>query len=367
MKLPWALIALMTTGSMAADLPTPAVLPLRIYGLVGRPLEIRFADLVYAPVEGSLLFDVETGPGVQGNTSLLWTPEATTKPHPLTIGVFSGQDFRPLANLRTELWTADPGSVKPSGTLRWLAIGDSLTAGGNYIRATIGVLKENFPEIDLETLGTQPPDPASGALRHEGRGGWTWQRFLEPDTSRTYHSPFIFGAPEAESFDFRAYLQEQKSEPSIITIFLGVNDVFSIAKDFSPEKMTAILQRAKTMVAKIREAAPQSVIGLILPPPPSEQNGFGKNYGTGVTAWQYRRARQYYLARILQEFDGRWGELIYVVPANLAFDPETSYPLSEGKAQNALHPKAKGYEVIGDSLAAWIVHLLTEKVISPGT
>lgn len=219
MKLPWALIALMTTGSMAADLPTPAVLPQRIYGLVGRPLEIQFADLVYAPIEGSLLFDVETGPGVQGNTSLLWTPEATAKPQPLTIGVFSGQDFRPLANLRTELWTADP----------------------------------------------------------------------------------------------------------------------------------------------------QSVIGLILPPPPSEQNGFGKNYGTGVTAWQYRRARQYYLAGILQEFDGRWRELIYVVPANLAFHPETSYPLSEGKAQNALHPNAKGYEVIGDSLAAWIVHLLTEKVISPGT
>lgn len=364
-NLPWTLGLLIATGALATELPTPAVFPSRIYGLAGTPLEIRFANLVYAPVEGSLLFDVETGPGKQGNVSLLWIPEAGSKPQPVSIGIFSGRSFQKMDELRGELWSTALRDGKFSGTLQWLAIGDSLTAGGKYLNSTISILKERLPDVELRTIGTQPTNAAPGVPRHEGRGGWTWQRFFDSDASGTYHSPFVVGSPEAGVFDFQAYLRQQKAEPDFITIFLGVNDVFQIAASFSPEKITAIGEKAKSMVAKIREAAPGCPIGLILPPPPSEQNGFGANYGTGVTEWQYRRARQFYLAEILGEFDGRWAEGIHIIPAHLGFDPETSYPRSQGIAQNALHPNAQGYEAVGTCLAAWIGHLLDQKVIHP--
>lgn len=364
-NLPWTLGLLIATGALATELPTPAVFPSRIYGLAGSPLEIRFADLVYTPVGGNLLFDVETGPGAQGNTSLTWTPEAGGKPQPVRIGGFSGRDFQRLADLRGELWITDLRDAKFSGTLRWLAIGDSLTAGGKYLDTTIHTLKKHLPNLELRTLGTQPVNAAPGVPRHEGRGGWTWQRFYDSDASGTYHSPFVVGSPGSEGFDFRAYLRQQEDEPDFITIFLGVNDVFQIAASFSPEKITTIVEKAKSMVAKIQEASPQCPIGLILPPPPSEQNGFGANYGTGVTEWQYRRARQFYLAEILRAFDGRWSEGIHIIPAHLGFDPATSYPRSQGKAQNALHPNAQGYEGVGHCLAAWIGHLLDQKAVHP--
>lgn len=348
-----------------AELPTPAVLPKRVYAMTGEVCRVRFAEIVFSPIPNSVLFDVEEGPGAQFNDCLLWSPEPGAKTQALSIGICSGQDFRKLTSVRSEFWPSDPQSVKAVGVVRWLAIGDSLTAGGNYIRSTTDLLKSRMPAVVVETMGTQPPGGPPEKPRHEGRGGWTWKRYLTAGAGEPERSPFVFGEPKQETFDFRGYLEEQKVSPQIITIFLGVNDVSKISANYSPEKVNEIVQTAKTMVAKIREASPASAIGLIVPPSPSEQNGFGKNYGNGATEWQYRRTRQYYLEALMKEFDGRWAERIYIVSANLGFDPATSYPMVDGASQNALHPVAGGYQEIGRTLAAWIVHLISQRTIIP--
>lgn len=345
-------------------LPTPSILPQRIYALDGKPCAIRFDTLVFAPVKGSLLYDVESGPGAQYNDRLAWNPKAN-EAGPFKIGIYSGQDFHKLGEVAGEFVHCDPEAVKTSGEIRWLAIGDSHTQPGHYLAQTVEMLRQTLPRITLVTVGTQQPKDYD-FIRHEGRGGWSWPRYLEafPPKSQ-FQSPFVFGPNGSEDFDFGRYLRESLGgkAPEIITILLGGNDVYPISADFTPAKIDEILHHARTMVQKIRAAAPDSVIGIIPSPLPSEQNGFGANYGNGVTEWQYRRALQYYIAGLLREFDGRWNEQIYIVPGYLGFDPATAFPGAPGPSQNALHPTADGFKPISLSISAWIVHLLSKGTI----
>lgn len=342
-------------------LPTPVALPQKIYGLEGNPCIIRFDALVYAPIKGSVLCDVQSRAGAQYNETFLWHPKEKGSGESLKIALYSGRDFRRLGEAESELVFCDPRAVTDKSTIHWLAIGDSLTVGGHYISQTLEVLNKVLPGVKIATVGTQQPKD-NDAIHHEGRGGWSWVRYLEADRSKSqWQSPFVFGPNGAESFDFARFIREQLGgkAPEVVTIFLGANDVYGISADFSVEKVAEIIGRAKTMVAKIREAAPESMIGIIPPPPPSDQDGFGVNYQNGVTEWQYRRAMQHYVAGLLKAFDGREKEKIYIVPGYLAFNPATAYPMAGGRAQNALHPTAEGYKPISQSLGAWFVHLLS--------
>lgn len=351
--------------AMGTELPTPLALPQRIYGLQGEACVVRFENLIFVPIKNSVLFDVD-GEGVQYSDRLVWWVKDKDVA-PFQLRVFSGQTFEKLGEASSEFVCCNPAEVTSQGSIRWLAIGDSLTFPGYYLEQTIATIAEKLPGISLLTVGTQHPRENT-SLNHEGRGGWTWRHYLEASAPASqFQSPFVFGNGGEKDFDFKRYIRENMAgtAPEIITILLGCNDVYGISADFSPEKVDAIVERASRMVEKIRKDAPDSVIGIIIPPPPSEQNGFGANYKTGVTEWQYRRALQYYIAALLQTFDGRWEERIYVIPGYLAFDAANSYPGQPQSSQNALHPTAKGFEPISFSLSSWIIHLLSTNTISP--
>lgn len=348
----------------AQSLPTPQVLPQRIYGLLKSPVTVYLDTLVFAPEAGSVLYDA-TGPGAQYNERLMWNPQAKDSGKSLAVGFYSGSDFRKLAEASAELVYCDPAAVKSHGAIRWLAIGDSLTLPGAYISQVIERLRRDAPQLVLTSVGTQnPKDNAS--INHEGRGGWTWGRYLGAQPPRGESSPFVFGNRGVADFNFARYLREHHDgkAPEVITIFLGANDVYSMSAGFSEEKVNAVIDWAQKMVVQIRAAAPRSVIGIIPPPPPSEQNGFGTNYSNGVTHWQYRRAMQHYVAGLLRAFDGRWGEGIYIVPGYLSFDVQTGYPAAGGRARNALHPTTEGMAPISLSISAWLVHLLSTNAIT---
>ncbi len=351
--------------SAMVSLPTPQILPKRIYGLEGHPCEIRWSTLVYSPERSAVLYDLQTGPGKQYSDRLIWNPTEAETGKSFGVTVYAGLDFQKLGEAEGEFIFCNPKDAKTSGPIRWLPIGDSLTVPGYYIAQTVEKLRSLIPEIMIETIGTQ--QTKEGSFHHEGRGGWSWARYLEafPPKSQ-FQSPFVFGAKGADDFDFSRYLREQAGGkvPQIITIFLGANDVYGISNDFSPTEVDEIVERARTMVDKIRAAAPESVIGIIPPPPCSDQDAFGLNYGNGVTEWQYRRAMQYYVAGLLRAFDGRWDENIYIIPGYLGFDPTAAYPVTAGRSQNALHPEAQGFAPISLSISAWLVHVLGTRTFS---
>ncbi len=363
MHLPIVLLLLGAVASPAwaqPALPTPPSLPKRVYALSGQPCIIRFDSIIYAPQPGSLLFDVESGPGAQQVGRWIWYVKATDTPAPLEIGVYSAQ-FEKLATLRSELIKCDPAAITPPRRVRWLPVGDSLTLPGHYLTQTLAYFQAHLPGVTLETVGTthpkdQPTPP------HEGRGGWSWLRY-----QRDAQSPFVFASGNGSQIDFGRYLKERLNGevPDIITFFLGANDVYGIAAAYTPEKLAALQERAQNVVAHIRQAAPKSAIGIVIPPPPSDQNAFGNNYPVGVTEWQYRRAMQHYSAALIAAFDGQWEQNLYIIPAHLGFDPASAYPMAGNRAQNALHPTAKGFEPVSEAISAWIVHLLSSGALAP--
>lgn len=354
-------------GQQTAELPTSSTLSKRVYGLSGTPCIIQFDSVVYSPVAGALLFNVEGSAGAQYNDYFLWHPKEKESGKVVTMQIHSGADFRLLGEVQSELVFSNPSAVTAKGSIRWLAIGDSLTVPGHYLEQTLQTLSKEVPSVQVSAIGTKHPE-GKEELRHEGRGGWTWKRYYQEFTSNAATcSPFVFGPNKGDSFDFARYLREQQSgrAPDVITIFLGANDVYGTAAKFDKERINESLNTAVAMVEKIRKDAPESVIGIIPPPPPSEQNGFGVNYQNGVTDWQYRRAMQYYIAGLLERFDGRWDERIYIVPGYLAFKSATAYPMAAGRAQNALHPQADGFKPMSNALSAWMVHLLSSGAVQP--
>ncbi len=364
--------ALCISETTDGQLPTPFILPQRVYTAVGDQGSIRFSNLVYAPVAGSVLFDVVTGPGAQYREDYSWKAELPkSTPLTLKIATFRGTDFQLLEARSATLCVADLEAIKGPAHLRWLAIGDSLTANGAYVSQTLEKLAKAIPQVTLTAVGTKGPKAGNSKVRHEGRGGWSWVRYqTSGPVGAPEVSPFVFGPAEAMEFDFSRYVKEQHGgvAPEVITILLGANDLYGISGDYTAEKMQKIIGNAQAMVEKIRAAAPRSVIGIIPPPVPSDQNGFGTNYGVGVTVWQYRRALQIYISELLKTFDGRWDERIYIVPAYLAFDSEHAYPVNaEGAASNALHPTPKGYGVFSDSLFAWMSYLLANGQVDLST
>lgn len=355
------------TGQQTEELPTSSTLPKRVYGMNGAPCIIKFDSVVYSPIAGALLFNVDSTAGAQYNDYFLWHPKKKEHGAVVNVQIHSGANFRLLKELQTELVFSDQSAIAAQGSIRWLAIGDSLTLPGFYVEQTLQTLKKELPAVDVKAVGTKHPE-GKEEIGHEGRGGWTWKRYFQEFSSNpTTCSPFVFGPDKGNGFDFAHYLRENHSgrPPEIITIFLGANDVYGTAAKFDQERITESLNTAVAMVEKIRKDAPGSAIGIIPPPPPSEQNGFGVNYQNGVTEWQYRRAMQYYIAGLLERFDGRWDERIYIVPGYLAFNPATAYPMASGRAQNALHPQADGFKPISGALSAWMVHLLASGVVQP--
>jgi len=350
-------------------LPTPVALPKQVYGLDGEACLVRFDAIINAPIKRSLLFDVESGPGAQSSEALVWRPSEKKPGGPFRIGIYSGANFEKLAELSSEFVYCNPKAVRQSGKIRWLAIGDSLTAPGFYIGQTVERLAKILPQVSVIPVGSAlpPKDSKYAAIHHEGRGGWHWQRYLEGFNVKTdkgvVSSPFVFGPRGRDDFDFARYLREKLGgeTPEIITIFLGANDIFGASPTITPEKIGEIMERAKTMTAKIQAAAPDSIIGIIPPPSCSSQSGFAENYGNGVTEWQYRRALQLYNAALLQTFDNRQNEHIYIVPGYLGFDPANSFP----SPPNALHPKEAGFTPVSLEIGAWIVHLLSTKAVTP--
>ncbi len=326
-------------------------LPRQLFLLAGEEASILFDHLCYQPIPGTLLFDVESGPGRHEAQGWRWTAQAPA-PLPLKIGYYDGHDLTKRGVETVELQVSDPAALRDVPALRWLAIGDSLTSNGFYLHHVDEILSRLAPGVKLESVGTQRATVEGVTFSHEGRGGWSWDAYLLPGI-REERSPFLYG----EHFDFDHYLKVSLggNAPDLITILLGANDVSGACVDFSPGRITKIVSHAQEMVTLIRQAAPGARVALLLPPIPSGQDGFGANYGTAMAAWQYRRALQAYHQEMMRAFDG--GE-VDLLATHLSLDPDHAYPKEGGRQQNALHPTQEGYRPIAQMVAAWVIHRL---------
>lgn len=100
----------------------------------------------------------------------------------LTVNVYN-DDFAVIESKVIDLKIGNPATN--NGTLNIIAIGDSFTHGGQYLKKVYDVC----PALNLHGMRSTD-SPVSYPFKYEGRGGWTLQRYLDPKVDGDGFSPF---------------------------------------------------------------------------------------------------------------------------------------------------------------------------------
>ncbi len=298
-----------------------------------------------------------------------------------------------------------------------LTIGDSMTQAQKYLEHVSERLR------GIRFVGSRSFD---GVIAHEGRGGFASEDYRRKHQDPYAYSPFVFPKgvdatdyygdisfwtvvnenPEANfyvydgypkrfvrdgqiynredvlyqmkngtetiyqdapqwEFHFGKYLQQQSfSMPDAVSVLLGTNDIMKFTYDDMESGIARTMQNMDEIIASIRENAPQSVLLLGLPIlPTTSEYAFGKCFGTKKSAKQSRMIMKEYLRRMLEKWDGREAEKIYLVPMYAVIDPVNGfktdafsnglyYEALEVHVGEAIHPNPAGYYQMGDALAA---------------
>lgn len=361
-------VAMPAADSFAAG-PAPSAgredlqltLPPEIQAAPGVEMAVYFDNIVCTRTPENYRFTVACALGKTEARRWAVTPKAGDEGrHPLTVEVRDASGGALLGKATTVLAVAarKPGNLKH---VRLLLVGDSLTAAGVY-------------PVELARLLDGPAQPAwemlgglrgAGKTAHEGRGGWTWEAYvnrLRPPTNtvpRDGSSPFVVaGADGKPVLDVPRYLRETCGgrAPDVITFLLGINDCFGAGKNPDDPKLMertldAMFANAEILLKAFREAAPHATIGVCLAPPPnSREEAFVANYKGNYHRWEWKRVQHALVRRQIERFGGREKENIHLVPTGPNLDVVDGYP-----PNNAVHPNAAGYAQIAASLHAWLM------------
>ncbi len=358
---------------ISANRECQLLLPKVIYATPGLETNIYFRNIVLDPSSDPYLFDVESTVGTHESDRWTWVPsKEDAGDHSIKIEV---RDFQDQVVAKGTTFVRVPRVDAGAGReVKLLCIGDSLTAASIYTKELLklGAGGQN-PRIIL--LGTNGPKDNPENL-HEGYGGWKYRTFVEKwqpssdpaDAKKLQSSPFLFLENGKPTLNFSRYLKEKLAgdRPDYITIMLGINDVFGATDLTRQQTVEGMIKSARTLVASIREALPDTPIAIIPPVPPStSQDSFGASYRTGQTRWMYRKNQHEAVLQLMKEFEGREGEHLFVIPAYANLDCEHNYPLRRvaansrkstvvSRPSNGVHPDVPGYLQIGDSIFSWI-------------
>ena len=330
-------------------------LPSKLYALVGEELNIYFDNLVDGH-DTDYVFNVDCGVGRQLERCYRVEPtEAGT--YTLSISATNREGVTVRKN--STLYVADTSAG--SGVTRSLIVlGDSTT--NNSIAVT--KLNTNYATdvMNLETIGTRGRD----ANMHEGRSGWTFRAYFTVQTDSG--APDVFNPffnPETETFDAAYYFANSGiKKPDWFFINLGINDTFGYTLDSILEGVIdGLNSMCDSMIASIKEASPNTKIGVVLTIPPNySQDAFGKAYKCGQTRARYKHNNVIWVDNQIRRYENREEEGIYLIPIHTNLDTkynmgmETNYhnkrnttmtyesPITNG----GVHPVDSGYWQIAD-------------------
>lgn len=347
-------------------------LPPNIFAVPNTEISIYFDNIVLTETPEKYNFDVQCKIGRSEKRRWSVTPEAADAgTHSVTVTVTDAAGTR-LGHATTTLHVS-PRATGAERNVSMLIVGDSLTHATAYPNELARLLSEaGSPKWSM--MGTHRPSNAAKGVRHEGYGGWTWQRFAtkyEPNPDGTYRkrsSPFVFvdsaGKPQLNvSRYFETTTNGQ--QPDVVFFMLGINDCFSANPDdlsAIDDRIDVMLTHAETFVAAFRKAAPQADLAIcITTPPNARESGFEANYKGRYHRWGWKRIQHRLGQRLHKHFGAQPKHIdpdtgrIYVVPTHLNLDPISGYP-----ENNGVHPNASGYGQIGTSLYCWLKWWMTK-------
>lgn len=343
-------------------------LPPQAYAVVGQPFVIYYDNLILtpSPEEYRCRFTLERDGQVQtvgAHEDRRWsfTPEATQVGRFTLRAKLVDTADQTLGTAETRL-TVSPAAAGAGRSLSLLIVGDSLTHGTIYPNELAGLLSQpGNPRWKM--LGTHKPASIKPGVAHEGYGGWTWQgfatRFVPKPTEgqpKLNSSPFVFADEQGKpQLNPARYFDEHcgGDRPDVITFLLGINDCFGApagdAKRLD-EHIDAVFKQADTLLAAMKQAAPEATLAVCITPPPNVRDGaFEANYQGKYPRWNWRQIQHRLVERQIQHFGDRAAERIVLVPTELNVDPIDGYP-----ENNGVHPNAVGYRQIAETIYAWL-------------
>ena len=354
--------------------PVRLTLPPTIYAVPGMEMNVYYANVVLTINPKKFQFEVVCPKGKC--EAERWT----FKPTAADVGEFPFEmrvrdKSRRVIATGTSTVRVVPAKAGAGKAIVLLAIGDSVTRGSRYTRRLYKLCGQpGNPKLKL--IGTRGPK-SEKKNRHEGLSGWTATSFATRYRNGVRHtgdrskdgSPFVYkGADGKLKVDFVAYCRDvnQGKAPDFITIFLGINDVFSSNDAKLKGRIDGMFKYYDILIAAFHEKSKETKIGVVLVPPPSaSQDAFGANYACGQTRWQYVRNQHTLVERMLRHYGGRQKENIFIVPTTVNIDCAAGYPRRKKPANsrtkttvwrwlNGVHPIWDGHKQIGDTIYCWV-------------
>lgn len=340
-------------------------LPSKIYAVVGFELNIYFENITEEWAKYD--WDITCSVGKQMERGYQITPVAEnvgTKTLTVTATDEYGNESTVIASLIITAATAGSGLSKSV-----IILGDSTTNNG----IAVTKLNENFADdvMSVTTLGTRGTAPNN----HEGRSGWTLDYYFTKEyidyTDGRGHVANPFYNPSTQTFDAAYYFANSGiAVPDFFVLNMGINDVFSYNTDTALDSgIDQFVSYVDAAIASIKAAAPNTKICVCCTIPPNHsQDAFGKAYSCNQTRNRYKRNNTMLVDRIIEEYDGRESENIYVIPIHTNLDTvynmgmetlpvnarntDITYqsPISNG----GVHPVESGYWQIADVYTAFL-------------
>lgn len=327
------------TGSSNNDFKVNLALPPKIYGVVGKELNIYFKNIIDQK-DTTLDFDVTSSFGKQMTDRLTVVPEQATT---TTIGISAYKDYEQVGTGSTSLVTTNIATKD----VKVLYFGDSTVNAGGVTKRLLDLYSAEPSSLTL--LGSRGLDSTN---RYEGRGGWSGATYRTPTEIYGAGNPFY--NPAKSDFDFNYYMTQQGySGLDHFIIQLGINDTFGMTSDEALQtKIDTILSDFDYIINDVKSYDPNIKVGITVTiPPNARQDAFGTAYGTGQTQWRYKRNNAIWGQRLIAHYKNKEDQGIYLVP--MQHDIDTNNNIAD-----AVHPIQSGYDQMGNSVYAYLKNIV---------
>jgi lysophospholipase L1-like esterase len=234
----------------------------------------------------------------------------------------------------------------------------SYTGGSGTVRETNITSGTGYISIEV-TSGSAPP--ASGTLTLVSGSG---------DATLNYSSYTITpGNPfwNNGKINIANYLSSNSitlKNRDWVIIEIGANDLGSVTTTID-SVVTSLIAGTQTLIDSFKAAIPGIRVAVCLQPLGTNQDGFGSNYGTAISSYQYNYNVRRYQKAQLDAWDKASGDNEYIFPLALVIDPDFGMSHSVGNANsrtteqstiytNGVHPNSSGNDQWGDALFAFL-------------
>lgn len=345
--------------------PEAMALGTRVFALEGLQANVYPINLRAGRGERIFDFTVTGDKGLHLNERWTWTPlAADAGDYSFVASNLDPDTLAVKADATAMLSVLAQGAVS-GATIRYMAIGDSTTASNYRVQRVADLSTARTTDAQITLVGTEGVAP----ILHEGRNGWTVQRYYQPDSIYVADNPFVEN--NGDKFSAAYYVANSgQPVPEVISWTLGINDVFSATSDTDLQsRMDVFLSQLSQMIGNEAAAdvtswkeVDNTIVHLVsLPILPLDQDGFSTVTGSGQSQARYWRNIVGASLRIIDHFKDLESEKIFLMPFNASIDIFHNMERSAAEPWNVhttdtverdsndVHPRgAGGNEQLGD-------------------